>query len=99
MNYTVIGDNVNVAARLYNVAKGGEIIISETTYEECKEIVEVDELEPVSVKGKVKPIKIYNVKGLKEDAIVADVGSEILATRGCESSGAKSHYAWIRHLI
>lgn len=68
MNYTVIGDNVNVAARLYNVAKGGEIIISETTYAECKDIVEVDELEPVSVKGKVKPIAIYNVKGLKKQA-------------------------------
>ncbi|HTX60519.1 MAG TPA: adenylate/guanylate cyclase domain-containing protein [Verrucomicrobiae bacterium] len=68
MNYTVIGDNVNVAARLYNVAKGGEIIISETTYAECKDIVEVDELEPVSVKGKVAPIKIYNVKGLKAAA-------------------------------
>jgi adenylate cyclase len=65
MNYTVIGDNVNVAARLYNVAKGGEIIISESTYEECKDIVDVDELEPVAVKGKVAPIKIYNVTGLK----------------------------------
>jgi len=68
MNYTVIGDNVNVAARLYNVAKGGEIIISESTYEECKDIVEVDELEPVAVKGKVAPIKIYNVTGLKPAA-------------------------------
>jgi class 3 adenylate cyclase/CHASE2 domain-containing sensor protein len=65
MNYTVIGDNVNVAARLYNVAKGGEIIISETTYAECKEFVEVDEREPVTVKGKSRPIAIYNVKGLK----------------------------------
>jgi adenylate cyclase len=64
MNYTVIGDNVNVAARLYNVAKGGEIIISETTYAECKDIVEVDEREPVSVKGKIRPITIYNVKNL-----------------------------------
>ncbi|MBV8488889.1 MAG: adenylate/guanylate cyclase domain-containing protein [Candidatus Eremiobacteraeota bacterium] len=72
MNYTVIGDNVNVAARLYNVAKGGEIIISETTYEECKDEVEVDELEPVSVKGKVKPIAIYNVKGLKKKAPSAE---------------------------
>ena len=70
MNYTVIGDNVNVAARLYNVAKGGEIIISETTYAECKDIVEVDELEPVSVKGKSQPIAIYNVKGLKPGAVV-----------------------------
>jgi adenylate cyclase len=65
MNYTVIGDNVNVAARLYNVAVGGEIIISEETYKEVKDLVEVDELEPVAVKGKVAPIKIYNVKSLK----------------------------------
>jgi len=65
MNYTVIGDNVNVAARLYNVAKGGEIIISESTYAECKDIVDVDELEPVAVKGKTQPIHIYNVKGIK----------------------------------
>ena len=72
MNYTVIGDNVNVAARLYNVAKGGEIIISETTYAECKDLVEVDELEPVSVKGKAKPIAIYNVKGLKKQAPAAE---------------------------
>lgn len=67
MNYTVIGDNVNTAARLYNVAKGGEIIISEATYLECKDDVIVEELEPVSVKGKVQPIRIYNVIGLKSE--------------------------------
>ncbi|MEO6835560.1 MAG: adenylate/guanylate cyclase domain-containing protein [Candidatus Tumulicola sp.] len=71
MNYTVIGDNVNVAARLYNVAKGGEIVISETTYEECKAIVEVDALEPVAVRGKSRPIAIYNVKSLRKDAAAA----------------------------
>ncbi len=65
MNYTVIGDNVNVAARLYNVAKGGEIIISETTYDEVKELVETQDREPVSVKGKSAPIAIYNVTGIK----------------------------------
>jgi adenylate cyclase len=68
MNYTVIGDNVNVAARLYNVAKGGEIIISETTYEECKDIIEVEPLEPVLVKGKNRPLEIYNVTALKTAA-------------------------------
>ena len=68
MNYTVIGDNVNVASRLYNVAKGGEIIISETTYDECKDIVDVDALEPVAVKGKSRPIGIYNVRSLKPQA-------------------------------
>ncbi|HVS46911.1 MAG TPA: adenylate/guanylate cyclase domain-containing protein [Verrucomicrobiae bacterium] len=65
MNYTVIGDNVNVAARLYNVAKGGEIVISDATYQEVKDVVEVVEMEPVMVKGKSIPIRIYNIVGLK----------------------------------
>lgn len=47
--------NVNIAARLYNVAKGGEIVISETTYQEVKDAVEVVEMEPVMVKGKTVP--------------------------------------------
>lgn len=65
MNYTVIGDNVNVAARLYNVAKAGEIVISESTYAECRDAVEVEALEPVMVKGKSLPIAAYNVTALK----------------------------------
>jgi adenylate cyclase len=62
MNYTVIGDNVNLAARLYNVAKAGEIIISDYTYQEVKDFVVADELEPVTVKGKKDPIRIYNIR-------------------------------------
>jgi len=65
MNYTVIGDDVNIAARLYNVAKGGEIIISETTYAEVRALVDVEEMEPVSVKGKAAPLRIYKVLALK----------------------------------
>ncbi|HUY11921.1 MAG TPA: adenylate/guanylate cyclase domain-containing protein, partial [Candidatus Dormibacteraeota bacterium] len=61
MNYTVIGDNVNTAARLYNVAKGGQIIISETTYNEVRELIDVTEMEPVTVKGKVEPLRIFDV--------------------------------------
>jgi adenylate cyclase len=61
LNYTVIGDNVNTAARLYNVAKGGQTIISETTYDEVKDLVVVNELEPVLVKGKEKPLRIFEV--------------------------------------
>jgi len=68
MNYTVIGDNVNVAARLYNVAKGGQIIISESTYEEVRDLVDVRELEPVQVKGKSAPLRIFEVVGLKARA-------------------------------
>ncbi len=61
MNYTVIGDDVNIAARLYNVAKGGQIIISESTYEEVKDFFEFNELDPVTVKGKSAPLRTFEV--------------------------------------
>ena len=61
LNYTVIGDNVNTAARLYNVAKGGQIIISESTYEEVKDRFIVNELQPVSVKGKELPLRNFEI--------------------------------------
>jgi class 3 adenylate cyclase/CHASE2 domain-containing sensor protein len=63
LNYTVIGDNVNTAARLYNVAKGGQIIISESTYEEVKDRFIVNELPPVSVKGKTLPLRNFEIIG------------------------------------
>jgi adenylate cyclase len=65
MNYTVIGDDVNIAARLYNVALGGQIIISESTYNEVKDYFEVRELDPVVVKGKTAPLRTFEVLGAK----------------------------------
>jgi adenylate cyclase len=67
MNYTVIGDNVNLAARLYNVAKAGEIIISEYTYREVADFVVAEPREPVMVKGKTDPINIYNILDVKDE--------------------------------
>jgi adenylate cyclase len=66
LNYTVIGDSVNTASRLYNVAKGGQIIISESTYEEVKDRFVVNELTPVFVKGKVLALRNFEVVGLLE---------------------------------
>ncbi|HQJ15798.1 MAG TPA: adenylate/guanylate cyclase domain-containing protein [Candidatus Omnitrophota bacterium] len=65
MDYTVIGDNVNLGARLCAAAGKGEIIISESTFEMARDHVVVEKLEPIMVKGKTNPISIYRVTGLK----------------------------------
>ena len=75
MNYTVIGDDVNIAARLYNVAKGGQIIISESTYEEVKDEFDFRELDPVSVKGKSAPLRTFEVLGRKGAGAPLDAGA------------------------
>lgn len=61
MDYSVIGDTVNVAARLEGVAGAGDVIITEDTRERIGDNFKLKELEPVKVKGKVKPLHIFNV--------------------------------------
>ena len=65
MDYSVIGDTVNLAARLEGVAGADEIIISEKTREQLGEHFDLEKRPPVRVKGKEQPIQIYNVRGLK----------------------------------
>lgn len=68
MEYTVIGDNVNVASRLTSLAKEGEILISKQTYESVRDNyrLKVTERGTVTVKGKKVEITIYNVLSLVE---------------------------------
>ena len=68
MDYTVIGDNVNLGARLEGLTRkyNNHIIISEYTYEQVKDIVLARELDSVTVKGKENPVVVYDLVGLKQ---------------------------------
>jgi len=65
-DYTVIGNNVNIAARLCDAAKAGEVNITENTYQEVKKLVKVRELEPLKAKGKSRPLAIYSVTSVMD---------------------------------
>ena len=61
MDYTVLGNQVNVASRLVSLAKPGQILISQRTYSEVGDLIEVEDMGEIRVKGLHQPIKTYNV--------------------------------------
>ena len=71
-DYTVVGDGVNVGARLESLNKEYQtttkIIISEETYLAARDVLDVRRLGEVTVKGKTRPIVAYELRGIREAA-------------------------------
>jgi adenylate cyclase len=65
MEYTPIGDAVNLTKRLQESAKPGQILLSQSTYKKVKAYVKVNALQPIQVKGRTAFEQVYELVGLK----------------------------------
>jgi len=61
LDFTVIGDTVNTAARLQDTAKENQIVVSESCYEKVKESFRFNKLGSITLKNKAQPIVVYEV--------------------------------------
>ena len=79
MDYTIIGNEVNLAARLQSAVEPGGILISHETNALVQDIVLTEEFPPMTVKGFLKPIKTYKVLGTYQELV--DDGRVVLQER------------------
>lgn len=66
VEYTVIGDTVNLASRICSVTPGSEVWIGPETYQQTKDYIESEKMDSQTFKGKTAPITVYRVVKIKD---------------------------------
>jgi adenylate cyclase len=81
MDFTVIGDGVNLSSRLESACKqyGARILISQSTYKKLKGTYRAREIDYVIVKGKSKPISVYEVLDYHDEASFPNISDALLS--------------------
>ena len=90
-DYTVMGDTVNLAQSMEANAKVGKVLVTAETYALTRHAFGFEALDPISVKGKVEPIQVYELKSLltrtfklsESNEVVLGRRSELARLEGC----------------
>jgi len=75
--YTVMGDEVNLAARLMTKAFPGNTLISERVYERVRDSFEAEKIDPLHLKGKSLPVQAYAVRNIAAPTITVNFSSQM----------------------
>lgn len=67
MEYTAMGDTVNMAARMEETAEPGTVQVSKETYKMIAPLFDTVALDPVEVKGRQEPVQTYRILGSKSE--------------------------------
>jgi len=73
MEYTVIGDTVNLASRLSELAARGEVLVTDAVYNHLRALIRVEPAGTRAIKGKIAPVEILRVTSIKQRAHVKSV--------------------------
>jgi class 3 adenylate cyclase/tetratricopeptide (TPR) repeat protein len=93
----VLGDAVNVAARLEQAAAPGEVLIGEATHRLVRDAVRAEEVEPIQAKGKSEPVKAYRLLEAEAHGTLPRRADTPLVGRGAELVRLESEFDQSAH--